>query len=150
MKRDTYTPLLSEVLTRVGEAKNRAAKLEIMQRYDTPALRMILKSSFDPEIKWALPEGDVPFKKNEAEEGTEHTTLAHEIKKVFNFLEGGNDRITTTKREMMFIQMLEGLHINEAGLLINARNKRVHKVYKGLTVKLVKEAFNWDDDFVAV
>ena len=40
---------------------------------------MVLKSSFDPKIQWRLPEGDVPFKKNDAPEGTtEHTRLEQE------------------------------------------------------------------------
>jgi len=145
---DTYTPLLSEVLTRVGKAKNKTAKIKLLKNYDTPALRIIIKSSFDPSIKWQLPEGDVPFKKNQAEEGTEHTVLAQTAKKLYNFIEGGNANLTSSKREMMFIQMLEGLHQNEASLLISAKNKKINKVYKGLTDNVVKEAFGWDDNYM--
>ena len=48
----------------------------------------------------------------------------------------------------LFIQMLEGLHTTEADLLINIKDKRLNQVYKGLTEAVVKEAFNWNDDFM--
>ena len=38
-------------------------------------IRMVIKSSFDPKIKWVLPEGAVPYKPNDAPDGTEHTLL---------------------------------------------------------------------------
>ena len=47
----------------------------------------------------------------------------------------------------MFIQMLEGLHDSEAKLLIAAKDKRIHQVYKGLSTNVVKEAFDWTDDY---
>ena len=46
----TYTPLLSEVLDRVHKAKTKAQKIKVLQENDTEALRMIIKSSFDPKI----------------------------------------------------------------------------------------------------
>jgi hypothetical protein len=48
----------------------------------------------------------------------------------------------------MFIQMLEGLHIAEAQLLIDAKDKKLHQVYKGLSKEVVKEAFGWNDNYV--
>ena len=43
---------------------------------------MIIKGSFDPNIEWVVPEGDVPYNKNEAPDGTEHTLLFQEVKEV--------------------------------------------------------------------
>ena len=143
----TYTPLLSEVLKKVNNAKTKDKKVAILKEHDTEPLRMVIKSSFDPKIKWNIPEGAVPFKANEAEEGTEHTLLAKEARTLFNYIKGGNDRIPQFKRENMFIQMLEGLHKSEAELIINAKDKRLHQVYKGLSAAVVKEAFNWNDNF---
>ena len=48
----------------------------------------------------------------------------------------------------MFIQICEGLHESEAKLLIVAKDKRLHQVYKGLSKDVVKEAFGWDDNFM--
>ena len=50
----------------------------------------------------------------------------------------------------MFLQILEGLHIDEANVLLNAKDKVLNKKYKGLTESAVKEAFGWDDNFVKV
>ena len=144
----TYTPLLSEVLKKVHNAKTKSKKIEILKEHDCDALRMIMKSSFDPNIEWVIPNGEVPFTANEAEEGTEHTVLRKEAKKLFNFVKGGNNAIAGFKRENMFIQMLEGLHISEAEIVIAAKDKSLHKVYKGLSDNVVKEAFTWNDDYM--
>ena len=47
----------------------------------------------------------------------------------------------------MFIQILEGLHADEAKLLVNVKDKSLNKVYKGLTDAVVKEAFGWNDNY---
>jgi len=53
-----------------------------------------------------------------------------------------------TKREMLFVQMLEGLSAEEAEFLVAVVNKKINNKYKGFTANLVKEAFNWDDNFI--
>ena len=50
--------------------------------------------------------------------------------------------------EQMFVQLLEGLHESEAELLVNAKDKKLHQVYKGLSTNVVCEAFNWNDNFM--
>jgi len=143
----TYTPLLSEVLRKVNNAKTKDKKIAILRENDTEPLRMVIKGSFDPKIEWLLPKGDVPYKPNESEEGTEHTVLAREARKLYNYVKGGNDPLPQFRREDMFIQLLEGLHKSEAELVINAKDKKLHQVYKGLSAAVVKEAFNWNDNF---
>ena len=145
---DTYTPLFSEILTKVAKLKTKKDKVEYLQKYNTDALRMVIKSSFDPKIEWVLPEGDVPYVPNEAPEGTEHTMLAGEARLLYNFIKGGNGQLTQNKRESMFVQMLEGLHADEAKLIVAAKDKKLHQVYKGLSANVVKEAFNWTDEFM--
>ena len=148
MAKDTYTPLLSEVLKKVHNAKTKDKKVAILKEYDCDPLRMIIKSSFDPNIEWLIPEGEVPYKKNESEEGTEHTVLRREARKLFRFVKGGDNTLPNFKRENMFIQMLEGLHYTEAQLIIDAKDKKLHQVYKGLSKEVVKEAFGWNDNFI--
>ena len=145
---DTYTPLFSETLEKVGKLKTKKEKIEHLQKYNTEALRMVIKSSFDPKIEWALPEGEVPYTPTEVPEGTEHNVLAAEARKLYHFIKGGNSQITQNKREAMFVQMLEGLHEDEAKLLVAAKDKKLHQVYKGLSANVVKEAFNWTDEYM--
>ena len=142
--------LISEILEKVSKAKTKKDKVGILREHDHQSLRMVIKSSFDPKIEWQLPEGDVPFTRNEAPEGTEHASLSYESRKLYHFIKGGDNQITQNKREAMFVQMLEGLHESEAAVLVAAKDKKLHQVYKGLSKNVVMEAFNWDDNYMVV
>jgi DNA topoisomerase VI subunit B len=109
---------------------------------------MLIKSSFDPKIEWAFPKGDVPYVPNEAPAGTEHTVLESECRKLWHFIKGADRQTPQFKKEQMFIQMLEGLQQEEAKVLLSAKDKNLHQMYKGLSKQVVKEAFNWNDDFM--
>ena len=153
---ETFRPLLHEIFTQVNNAKDKPKKIAVLKKYDTPQLRAILKAAFDPAIAWLLPEGDVPFIPNDAPEGTEHTRLEHETRTLQNYLSlevedkvmPANSTLNPMKRETMFIQLLEGLCENEARLLIDIKNRVVHRKYKGLNGTVVKEAFGWTDEFM--
>jgi len=95
-----------------------------------------------------LPDGEVPYIRNEAPEGTEHSSLSYESRKLYHFIRGGDNQINQNKRESMFVQLLEGLHESEAALLVAAKNKKLHQMYKGLSAPVVKEAFNWNDEYM--
>ena len=140
--------LISEILDKVSKAKTKQNKIALLKEHDSQALRMVIKASFDPKIKWALPDGEVPFKRNEAPAGTEHSVLAYESRKLYHYIRGGNGDLSQSKRETMFVQMLEGLHESEADVLVAAKDGVLHQMYKGLSANVVKEAFNWTDDFV--
>ena len=145
---DTYTPLFSEILGKVSKLKTKKEKVTHLQQYNTDALRMVIIASFDPKVKWALPFGEVPYRPNEAPEGTEHNSLSYEARKLYHFIEGGNNLITQNKRESMFVQMLEGLHPDEADVLVAAKDKILHQKYKGLSSNVVREAFGWTEEFM--
>ena len=147
---DNYTPLFSEILTRLGKIKSKKDKVNFLKQHNTDALRHIIKSSFDPKIKWALPFGEVPFIPNEAPEGTEHNVLSYEARKLYHYIEGGNPQLSQNKREMMFVQLLEGLHPDEAEIVVAAKDKVLHQKYKGLSANVVKEAFNWNDNYMVI
>ena len=142
------TLLFSEVLDKVHKAKTKSEKIAILVINDNSSLRMVLKSSFDPKIEWVIPTGEVPYKKNDAPAGTEHTVLQSEARKLWHFVKGADNETTQAQKENMFIQMCEGLHESEAELLIAAKDKRLHQVYKGLSKDVVREAFKWDENFM--
>ena len=96
-------PLLHEILIKVNNAKDKPKKIEVLRENDSVPLRQILKGAFDPKIKWDLPEGTPPYKENDAPAGTEHTTLHTEARRLWHFVEGANDKLTKSKKEMMFI-----------------------------------------------
>ena len=114
--------LVSEIFTKINNAKDKPKKIEVLRQYDSPGMRMILKGAFDPKIQWDLPEGTPPYIANEAPAGTEHTFLEVEAKRLYNFAKGGNDQLNKIRKETLFIQMLEGLHASEAKVLIDVKN----------------------------
>ena len=77
MTNETYTPLFSEILKKVNNANTKPKKINILKQYDCEPLRMVIKGSFDPNIKWLLPNGNVPYQKNEAPMGTEPVSYTH-------------------------------------------------------------------------
>ena len=140
--------LMSEILKKVNNAKDKPKKIAILKEHATAPLKQVLKGAFDPNIIWDLPAGDPPFIANEAPIGTEHGLLRNEAKRLWHFVKGADAATTKTQKETMFIQMLEGLHQEEAKLLLGMKNKSLNKMYKGLTESVVKEAFGWNDKFV--
>ena len=156
---ETYSPLFHEIFTKVNNAKDKPKKVAVLRQYRSEALENFLMAAFNPSITWLLPEGHVPYIPNEAPDGTEHTRLSHEARKLHHYVqrEGtpqgsfvGNPDINSAKREMMFIQLLEGLSAGEAEDLILAKDQSLNKKYKGLNANVVREAFGWNADFVAV
>ena len=139
--------LMHEVLTKVNNAKDKPKKIAVLKENDTPGLRRIIKGSFDPNITWDLPEGSPPFIANEAPEGTEHSLLENESKKFWHFVTGADVATSKTRKETMFVQILEALSKGEAELSIAMKDKELHKKYKGLSAAVVKEAFNWNDEY---
>jgi len=132
--------LLNEVLQKVSNAKTKAQKIKLLQEYNSPALRQILIANFDESIECLIPEGDVPFTKNNVPEETEHTKLMHEYKKLYVFFKGGAPNLKQSRRETLFIQMLEGLHEGEAEVLCLMKDKKIGKRWK-ITQQCVAEAF---------
>ena len=130
---------MHEVLQKVSNAKTKAQKVKLLEEYNTPALRAILIANFDESVISMLPDGEVPYKKNEAPEDTEHTKLDHEYRKLYLFFKGGAN-ISQTRRETLFIQLLEGLHQGEADVLCLVKDKKIGKRWK-ITRQCVEQAF---------
>ena len=131
--------LMHEVLQKVSNAKTKAQKVKLLEEYNTPALRAILIANFDESVISMLPDGEVPYKKNDAPEETEHTKLIQEYRKLYLFFKGGAN-ISQARRETLFIQLLEGLHQGEAEVLTLVKDKRIGKRWK-ITRQCVEEAF---------
>ena len=133
-------PFIHEILELASKQRSKAKKVEILQEYETDALKTIFIWNFDETVISVLPAGDVPFNKNEVPVGTDHTSLRREYKHLYNFVKGGNDGLSGLRRETMFIQMLEGLHPEEAEILCLCKDKRLADKYK-ITYDVVKQAF---------
>ena len=133
-------PFLNEILDYVETQKTKAKKVQALQEYRDDSLTAILIWNFDDRVQSAIPEGVVPYKENEVPVGTDHTSLRREWKNLYHFIKGGNDELSSLRRETMFIQMLEGLHPEEAKIICLVKDKNLAEKYK-LTRELVEEAF---------
>ena len=132
--------LLTEILQKVSSAKTKKEKVDLLQEYNNDGLRAVLIINFDESLKFLLPEGEVPFKPNDAPAGTEHTRLDHEYRGLYRYFKGGDSTLKGMRREQLFVQLLEGLHEDEANLLVSACNKDIQSKYR-ITKAVVTEAF---------
>lgn len=145
--------LISEVLQRVSNAKNKAEKIKLLESYKTQALTKVLLCNFAKNISFMFPSGQTPFTQNEVPKGinhqmliTEHRLLDKFIKKTVNGVTyyGCSGRpqpsIQQLKKEALWIQLLEALHPDEAEVLDLVKDKKLTSRYK-ITKQNVIDAF---------
>jgi len=162
-------PLTFEIFDLVSKQRTKAKKVEVLQKYNHDALRMLLIWNFDESVHSALPEGPVPYS-GYAEQTTSSgtlstkiteevrrmyetgsfsvgasdtdgkTTLRRESKHFYHFIKGGNNGLSAIRRESMFINLLEGLHPLEAEILCLVKDKKLSDKYK-ITQDVVAEAY---------
>lgn len=133
-------PFIHEILEVVSKARSKDKKVELLKEHRTDALTALLIWNFDETVLSVIPEGNVPYEPNDVPVGTDHTTLRREWKQLYNFVKGGNDSLSHVRRESMFIQILEGLHPNEAEILCLVKDKALATKYK-LTRDVVEKAY---------
>jgi len=134
-------PFMSEILELASKQRSVAKKVEVLQEYETDALKAILIWNFDETAVSMVPEGEVPYEKNDVPIGTDHTSLRKEWKNLYHFVQGGNNSLSPIRRETMFIQMLEGLHPDEADILCLVKDGRLGEKYK-ITKEVVGKAYS--------
>lgn len=161
-------PFVFEVLNLISKQRTNLKKVEVLQRYEDPSLKSILIWNFDESIKSALPDGIVPYS-SVGEQGSFSGTLSGKIEdavgkmeelnsrslgsqdqgrssirkeytKFYNFIKGGNDGLSSLRRETMFINVLEGLHPLEAEILFLVKDKKLETKYK-ITKEIVSQAY---------
>jgi hypothetical protein len=126
-----------EVLSDVAKAKTKADKIKVLKQNETWALKDIIRGSMDTTVKWDLPEGAPPYTASEPH--NHPANLLRENTKFAYFAVGGKGgQMPKFKRERIFIGILEGIHPEDAKLVIDMVNK---KTPKGLTRPVVQEAF---------
>lgn len=129
---------ISEILEEVSKIKKKEERVAALRQHgDNRGLLQILQYALDPRVKWLLPEGTPPFKKNEFLD--QESNLYSEIRRLYLFVEGGNSDLKPMKREMLFIGLLETVSPADALLLCAAKDKKLP--YKTITAEIVNEAF---------
>ena len=161
-------PFVFEVLEAASKQRTKARKIEVLQKYAHNSIMAVLIWNFDESVISLLPEGDVPYG-NTREDNSVTGTLSDKINdavgmmgetgstslgsqdqgkasirkeytKFYNFLKGGNNGLSSLRRETMFINILEGLHPLEAEILILTKDKKLTDKYK-ITKDVVSAAY---------
>ena len=123
----------------VASANSFEARKKVLLENESNPLKDLLRYAFHPDIKFALPSGEPPFKTIGSPDEYNPTYLYPNIRKFYLYIEGGHDGLTQLRRESLFISMLESLHPKDAMVVIQVKDKKLK--YRGLTYKLVKETF---------
>ena len=132
--------LVSEVLEEAGKIIKRDERIKFLQLNKSPGLTDILRIQYDDTIVSALPEGAPNYRQDDAPKDYQYTILNKAYTQFKYFFKGpiANDT-NPLKRESLFLNLLETLHVDEAELLIAAKDKKLK--CKGITKKLVRDAF---------
>ena len=166
-------PFVFEVLDLASKQKTKPKRIEALKYYEHDSIKSILIWNFDESVKSLLPEGDVPYGDGEQQQifsgtlsdniareaaggesatgqdldGRNKTSLRREWTNLYNFVEGGNNNINGMRREVIFINMLQGLHPKEAELLVKVKDKKLNELYN-ISFDIVKAAYpdiTWGD-----
>ena len=159
-------PFVFEVLELASVQRSSAKRVEVLKKYEHDSIKSILIWNFDESVISMIPEGEVPYgdpneqtvfdgslSENISREmsggqsatgqdldGRNKTSLRREWTSLYHFVKGGNDALSKTRREMMFINLLRGLHPREAELLILVKDGLLTDKYR-LTKNMVTEAY---------
>lgn len=129
---------IAEIINKLPELKTKEEKINWLRKNDNPALRIILKYTYDKSIEFLVPNTPPPWNKNEFEDEAK-SLLYREARRLKIFIKGGGyDNLNQIKRETLFIQLLQDVDNDDAEMLCVMISK---KPFKGLTLKTLEEAF---------
>jgi len=132
--------LISEVLAEAGKIVLREERITFLQKNKSPGLTDILRINYDDSIVSVLPEGAPSYKQDDAPKGYEYTILNKAYTQFKYYFKGPvSSGMKPLKREGLFLNLLESLNVEEAELLISAKDKKMK--CKGITKRLVNDAF---------
>jgi hypothetical protein len=159
-------PFVFEVLELASKQRSNAKKVEVLKTYEHDSLKTVFIWNFDESVVSLLPEGEVPYGNADEQsvysgtlsenlsreadggasatgqdlDGRGRTSLRREYQNLYHYVQGGNNTLSTIRREMMFINLLQGLHPKEAEVLILVKDGSLENKYK-ITLDNVKEAY---------
>ena len=126
---------IAEFLEKVGKLKKTQEKIDALAFNDSFPLRVILQAAFDPKVEFLLPAGEPPYKPNDLVD--QENVLVREARMIQYFVKGFHDDLPQTKREQMFISLLENVDPKDAKLLCAIKEKKLP--FKGITIQHVTE-----------
>lgn len=126
---------LYEILEWIGKKRKTQEKIDALRENDSVPLRIILQGAFDPNVEWMLPPGTPPYKPNDLVD--QQHVLRKDAEKLRYFVKGFHDNLPQTKRETMFIELLERVDPDDAKLLCAIKEKKMP--FPGITMEHIRE-----------
>ena len=159
-------PFIHEVLSLADAQNSNAKKVEVLKNYEHDCLKVLFVWNFDSSVISLLPPGEVPYGESNAQttfagtlsdniareaaggesatgqdlDGRNKTTIRREYQNFYHYVQGGNGSLSTVRREMMFIDLLQGLHPKEAEILVLVKDKDLGTKYD-VSLDNVKQAY---------
>ena len=127
---------VSEILKKCSEFKKKEERVEALRINCNEPCKIVLQYMFHPDVKFALPEGKPPFKYSEFDEPN---MLHSQARKLYLFLEGVNPEMRPSKRQSLFLDILQSVNADDADLLIAMKEKK--SPFSGLTKEVAVAAF---------
>jgi len=161
-------PFVFEVFEIVSKLKTEGKKVEALQKFAHPCMKSLFIWNFDETITSALPPGDVPYaavdemdsfkgtlsekiadavskmdelgSRSLGSQDQGRSSIRKEYQKFYNFVKGGNNALSSLRRETMFINVLQGLHPLEAEIICLVKDKKLETKYN-ISKEVVSQAY---------
>jgi hypothetical protein len=127
---------MAQPLTEILSAMNADPKNLDKFKDRIPALKIIFEYAYLPEKKWLLPDGEPPYKTSAEPLGMTPTNLYTELRRFYVFC---RPDLKQLQREQMFVGLMEGIHEDEARMLIAIKDQKLNKLYPKLTKKWAED-----------
>lgn len=129
---------ISEVFDQINAARFNGDRVFILKKNDSMALRGLLRMQYDSSLVIDLPPGVPPYTKKNVPVGFGDSTLLTSARTWYVFSKSSSPNLPQSKREFLFITLLEALDPKEAEILLLAKDR---KLKLNLTTKVINEAF---------
>ena len=161
-------PFVFEIFDIASKQRSNAKKVEALQKFAHPCVKSLFIWNFDETVQSALPAGDVPYAAVDEQDSFKgtlsekiadavekmgemgsrslgsqdqgRTSIRKEYTKFYNFVKGGNDGLSSLRKETMFINLLQGLHPLEAQIVCLCKDKQLETKYK-ISKDVVSKAY---------
>lgn len=93
---------------------------EYLRRQWNPTLGQLIRYAYDGTFEWDLPEGEPPYTPNQFLD--QESNLYTETRRLYVFMKGTGDHVPQSRKEMLFVQLLESLSKADAILLCKIKD----------------------------
>jgi hypothetical protein len=126
-------------LKEINDIEDMKQRVHALQNVEgKSAIKTLLDYTFNKNIIMKLPDGIPPYKPLDSSIDAQGM-LEHDTRKLYIFLDGQAPGLTQSRKEQIFIGILEGIDNDDAKLLCSIKDKKLP--FTKITKALVKKAF---------